>query len=173
MSNVRNTWSQNSSALPDGKNILYMSTNFAGVRRPFGQSCCNWTREHMTSINGNARTETSNVVQSNTLPHQNPQKHEHRISTVCVYSMSLQTKHTQKSHGFVGTCAQVAWHLHLMEQYVVAHNMISSLDPHFTHVRSTRRKLRAVFAVQKSGAHHFTCDCGQCDMDSTFMYGLL
>lgn len=41
MSNVRNTWSQNSSALPDGKNILYMSTNLAGVKRPFGQSCCN------------------------------------------------------------------------------------------------------------------------------------
>lgn len=44
MSNVRKTWSQNSSALPDGKNILYMSTNFAGVSLPFGQSCCNTRR---------------------------------------------------------------------------------------------------------------------------------
>lgn len=41
ISNVRKTWSQNSSALPDGKNILYMSTNLAGVKRPLGQSCCN------------------------------------------------------------------------------------------------------------------------------------
>ena len=40
MSKVRNTWSQNSSALPDGKNILYMSTNLSGVRQPLGQSCC-------------------------------------------------------------------------------------------------------------------------------------
>lgn len=40
MSNVLKTWSQNSSAFPDGKNILYMSTNFAGVNRPLGQSCC-------------------------------------------------------------------------------------------------------------------------------------
>lgn len=38
-SNVRKTWSQNSSAFPLGKNILYMSTNLAGVRRPLGQSC--------------------------------------------------------------------------------------------------------------------------------------
>ena len=43
MSNVRNTWSQNSSAFPDGKNILYMSTNLAGVSLPLGQSCCNTT----------------------------------------------------------------------------------------------------------------------------------
>ena len=40
ISNVLNTWSQNSSALPDGKNILYISTNLAGVNLPFGQSCC-------------------------------------------------------------------------------------------------------------------------------------
>ena len=40
-SNVRKTWSQNSSALPLGKNILYMSTNLAGVNLPLGQSCCN------------------------------------------------------------------------------------------------------------------------------------
>lgn len=39
ISNVRKTWSQNSSAFPDGKNILYISTNFAGVKRPLGQSC--------------------------------------------------------------------------------------------------------------------------------------
>lgn len=44
MSNVRNTWSQNSSAFPLGKNILYMSTNFAGVNLPFGQSCCKITK---------------------------------------------------------------------------------------------------------------------------------
>lgn len=41
MSKVRKTWSQNSSALPEGKNILYMSTNLAGVNRPLGQSCWN------------------------------------------------------------------------------------------------------------------------------------
>lgn len=40
MSNVLKTWSQNSSAFPDGKNILYISTNLAGVKRPFGQSLC-------------------------------------------------------------------------------------------------------------------------------------
>lgn len=40
MSKVLNTWSQNSSAFPDGKNILYISTNLAGVNLPFGQSCC-------------------------------------------------------------------------------------------------------------------------------------
>lgn len=44
MSNVRKTWSQNSSALPEGKNILYISTNLAGVSRPFGQSCCRGER---------------------------------------------------------------------------------------------------------------------------------
>lgn len=38
MSKVLKTWSQNSSAFPDGKNILYISTNLAGVRRPLGQS---------------------------------------------------------------------------------------------------------------------------------------
>ena len=49
MSNVRNTWSQNSSALPLGKNILYMSTNFAGVNLPLGQSCCNGQKQDTRS----------------------------------------------------------------------------------------------------------------------------
>lgn len=50
MSNVRNTWSQNSSAFPDGKNILYISTNLAGVSLPFGQSCCNTDNEFPVSM---------------------------------------------------------------------------------------------------------------------------
>lgn len=51
----RNTWSQNSSAFPLGKNILYMSTNLAGVSLPFGQSCCNIkinTSEIMVNMHG-------------------------------------------------------------------------------------------------------------------------
>lgn len=51
MSNVRKTWSQNSSALPDGKNILYMSTNFAGVNLPLGQSCCNIRKRRDKIVN--------------------------------------------------------------------------------------------------------------------------
>ena len=39
VSKVLKTWSQNCSAFPLGKNILYMSTNFTGVSLPLGQSC--------------------------------------------------------------------------------------------------------------------------------------
>ena len=38
-SNVRNTFWQNFSASPDGKNILYMSMKVWGVSFPLGQSC--------------------------------------------------------------------------------------------------------------------------------------
>ena len=38
-SNVRNTFWQNFSASPDGKNILYMSMKVCGVSFPLGQSC--------------------------------------------------------------------------------------------------------------------------------------
>lgn len=67
MSNVRNTWSQNSSALPLGKNILYMSTNLAGVKRPFGQSCCknkNWK----FSLDERAFVSSNNSHRLYTLP---------------------------------------------------------------------------------------------------------
>lgn len=50
ISNVLNTWSQNSSAFPEGKNILYMSTNFAGVSLPFGQSCCKGNQNKFITI---------------------------------------------------------------------------------------------------------------------------
>ncbi len=62
MSNVRKTWSQNSSAFPLGKNILYISTNLAGVRRPLGQSCCSAhsirpTGDKIKSSNNNRRSK--------------------------------------------------------------------------------------------------------------------